>query len=322
MAGLVCYYNSFKFHYFYITHDETLGKHLRVMSSLPDQIQSDVFTPPYRSREACRCICESRSTSSGFGLHTALTGQPGHGSQNNSTPAFFRTRRLHLVSQTSPALLSACVVRTPQALVVPQTLIISITKNGTINQTLNWTKKMKPAKASRRKFIRESVSSAASLVVMSAFPDTQASAHERSPGDPVVRNRRTNKMIQGAPRIRFSVIGINHDHIHGQIAAAIRGGGQFVAFYAKEPNLAATFAKRYPQARQARNEKEILEDNSIELVVSAAIPVERAPLGIAVMWHRCHRRQLFSAVDRQVVASGVRPVFVRHFRKRRHATGR
>lgn len=46
MAGLVCYYNSAKFHYLYLTYDETLGKHLRVMSSLPDQIQSDVFTAP------------------------------------------------------------------------------------------------------------------------------------------------------------------------------------------------------------------------------------------------------------------------------------
>jgi xylan 1,4-beta-xylosidase len=46
MAGLVCYYNSAKFHYLFISHDETLGKHLRVMSCLPDQVQSDVFTPP------------------------------------------------------------------------------------------------------------------------------------------------------------------------------------------------------------------------------------------------------------------------------------
>jgi xylan 1,4-beta-xylosidase len=46
MAGLACYYNSFKFHYFYITYHETLGKHLRVMSCFPDQVQADVFTPP------------------------------------------------------------------------------------------------------------------------------------------------------------------------------------------------------------------------------------------------------------------------------------
>lgn len=45
-AGLVCYYNSAKFHYLHITHDETNGKHIRVMSCLPDQVQSDVFTAP------------------------------------------------------------------------------------------------------------------------------------------------------------------------------------------------------------------------------------------------------------------------------------
>jgi xylan 1,4-beta-xylosidase len=46
MAGLVCYYNSLKFHYLYVSHDETLGKHLRVMSALPDGLQTDAFTPP------------------------------------------------------------------------------------------------------------------------------------------------------------------------------------------------------------------------------------------------------------------------------------
>jgi xylan 1,4-beta-xylosidase len=46
MAGLVCYYNSTKFHYLYLSHDEALGRHLRVMSCLPDSLQADSFTPP------------------------------------------------------------------------------------------------------------------------------------------------------------------------------------------------------------------------------------------------------------------------------------
>ena len=46
MAGLICYYNSTKFHYLYISHDESLGKHLRVMSSIPDSVQADAFSPP------------------------------------------------------------------------------------------------------------------------------------------------------------------------------------------------------------------------------------------------------------------------------------
>jgi xylan 1,4-beta-xylosidase len=46
MAGLVCYYNGAKFHYLYLSHDDTIGKHLRVMSALPDAPQSDTFTTP------------------------------------------------------------------------------------------------------------------------------------------------------------------------------------------------------------------------------------------------------------------------------------
>jgi len=88
-----------------------------------------------------------------------------------------------------------------------------------------------------------------------------------------------------AARIRFAAIGLNHSHITGQVGAAIRGGGQLVSFFAKEPDLAAAFAKRFPSARLARSEREILEDATIQLVVSASIPNERAPLGIESMRH-------------------------------------
>jgi len=45
-AGLVCYYGSTKFHYLHITTDEERGRHLQVMSALPDQPQSDAFSQP------------------------------------------------------------------------------------------------------------------------------------------------------------------------------------------------------------------------------------------------------------------------------------
>jgi len=45
-AGLICYYNGSKFHYLYISHDDAIGKHIRVMSCLPDQVQSDAFSAP------------------------------------------------------------------------------------------------------------------------------------------------------------------------------------------------------------------------------------------------------------------------------------
>ncbi|MCA6491826.1 MAG: Gfo/Idh/MocA family oxidoreductase [Chitinophagaceae bacterium] len=87
------------------------------------------------------------------------------------------------------------------------------------------------------------------------------------------------------PRIRFSVININHNHIYGMVDAVTRGGGLLVAFYAKEPALVAEFSARYPNAKLARSKEEILEDNSLQVILSSGIPVERAPLGIEVMRH-------------------------------------
>ena len=87
------------------------------------------------------------------------------------------------------------------------------------------------------------------------------------------------------PTIRFSVIGINHDHIYGQVNLMLRAGAEFVAFYAREPELAARFGERFPQARQAASMQEILEDETIHIILSAAIACERGPLGVQVMRH-------------------------------------
>jgi predicted dehydrogenase len=138
---------------------------------------------------------------------------------------------------------------------------------------LNGGREMKGTRADRRSFIKGSLTVAAGAVLHNAQGASAANVQERT-AEPLKE-----------PRLRFSVIGINHGHIHGQIGAVTRGGGGLVSFYAKEPDLAADFAKRYPQARAARDEREILEDTSLQLVLSAAIPEERAPLGVRVMRH-------------------------------------
>jgi xylan 1,4-beta-xylosidase len=46
MAGLVCYYNSTKYHYLFISRDEENGRHLRVLSAFPDQVTLDAVTAP------------------------------------------------------------------------------------------------------------------------------------------------------------------------------------------------------------------------------------------------------------------------------------
>jgi predicted dehydrogenase len=85
--------------------------------------------------------------------------------------------------------------------------------------------------------------------------------------------------------VRFAAVGLNHGHIYGQTNLLLRAGAELVSFYAEEDDLAAAYAKVFPQARRAASSQEILEDGSIQLVISAAIPDERAPLGISAMRH-------------------------------------
>jgi xylan 1,4-beta-xylosidase len=46
MAGLICYYNSSKFHYLCVSHHEDLGKYVQVCSCVLDLPQPDVFGIP------------------------------------------------------------------------------------------------------------------------------------------------------------------------------------------------------------------------------------------------------------------------------------
>jgi len=137
--------------------------------------------------------------------------------------------------------------------------------------------------SNRRNFLRQSFASASALAAASMLP-----------ADLFGQGQNNNKQIEeiiiqpekrSAPKesIRFSVIGINHNHILGMVDSLTVGGGQLVAVYSKEPELLAGFTKRYPTVKVAKSEAEILEDNSIQLVACAAIPVDRAPIGISVM---------------------------------------
>jgi predicted dehydrogenase len=99
--------------------------------------------------------------------------------------------------------------------------------------------------------------------------------------------------VQAAPEaevkpkysIKFAVCGMSHDHIYGMIGAIQRGGGQLVAAFGEEPDKLAAFTKRYPDVRMVKSEDEILNDSSIQLVLSSTIASHRAPLGVRVMQH-------------------------------------
>jgi predicted dehydrogenase len=124
----------------------------------------------------------------------------------------------------------------------------------------------------RRAMLEGSVAAAAGIAAASLIPTNLANAA------PLLAPKQ-------APRLRFGVIGMNHPHLYGMVDAAVRGGGELVSFHAKEPELAAEFARRYAGATQANDERAILDDASIQLILSAITPNERAPLGIRVMQH-------------------------------------
>ncbi|WP_221391632.1 Gfo/Idh/MocA family protein [Dyadobacter sp. NIV53] len=134
---------------------------------------------------------------------------------------------------------------------------------------------MEDSRDNRRQFIKNTVNTAAGLLVLPAISSEVLAK--------VLPETSPKPEIKVAARIKFAVININHNHIYGQVEAVTRGGGELVSFYAKEADLVAAFKKRYPDVKLAGSEKEILDDKSIQLVLSSGIPDERAPLGIRVM---------------------------------------
>lgn len=134
----------------------------------------------------------------------------------------------------------------------------------------------------RRDFLRKGATSAAGMAAATMFPTNMYSNHLDANN---IREIILPKTTIAPPKnsIKFSVIGINHGHIYGMVDSLIKGGGTLVAVYAKEEDLLKNFTKRYPSVKVAKSADEIIEDNTIQLVASAAIPIERAPIGIKVM---------------------------------------
>lgn len=134
---------------------------------------------------------------------------------------------------------------------------------------------MKKSSTPRRQFLKDAAK-ASSLLMVPSFADKIRFMQS---------SEKPKEMFRPAGRIKFAVINIDHPHIYGMSDAIKRGGGELVALYEPKKELAEPFLKAYPEAKMARSEAEILEDKSIQLVLSSGIPDERAPLGMRVMQH-------------------------------------
>ena len=91
------------------------------------------------------------------------------------------------------------------------------------------------------------------------------------------------KPVVGPGEFVFAAMHLDHGHIVGMTEGLIGGGGTLKWVYDPQPERAAAFAEKFPQVTVATSEEQVLEDPEIHMVAAAAVPADRAPLGIRVM---------------------------------------
>jgi predicted dehydrogenase len=143
---------------------------------------------------------------------------------------------------------------------------------------------MKSGFAGRRDFLKQA--GLGSVAMMAGLPET-AIALGRQPGSVIETALQAPTPAEEAPKfhIKFAVCGMSHDHIYGMIGAIQRGGGELVAAWGGEQDKLAGFKKRFPNIKIVETQDEILNDPSVQLVLSSQIANERAPLGVRAMKH-------------------------------------
>ncbi len=91
------------------------------------------------------------------------------------------------------------------------------------------------------------------------------------------------KPVVNPGEFTFAAAYFDHGHIHGQIEGLIQAGGQLKYIYDPKPERIADFIKHHPEAKVVSNFAEVLDDSSLHMVTSAAVPCDRGPIGIRVM---------------------------------------
>jgi len=86
----------------------------------------------------------------------------------------------------------------------------------------------------------------------------------------------------------FAAVGLDHGHIYGMCNGLLEAGAQLRWVYDPDPAKVAEFRRRYPGTEAARHEQAVLDDKDVQLVAAAAIPVNRAELGLRVLDHGKH----------------------------------
>jgi predicted dehydrogenase len=84
--------------------------------------------------------------------------------------------------------------------------------------------------------------------------------------------------------VRFAILGIDHRHVYGMAGHLIDAGAQCAGWWTEgSPGTLEGFVKRFPDLPRAARWQELVEDPSVDLVVIATVPRDRAALATAAM---------------------------------------
>jgi len=92
----------------------------------------------------------------------------------------------------------------------------------------------------------------------------------------------TEKVVQPGEFV-FAASHFDHGHIYGQINGLASAGGTLKYIYEPDASRHNDVLEKNPGATAVDNFEEILEDDDVKLVTSAAIPCDRCAVGMQVM---------------------------------------
>ena len=81
----------------------------------------------------------------------------------------------------------------------------------------------------------------------------------------------------------FAAVALEHGHIYGMCNGLTETGAELKWVYDPDPKKVKAFLEKFPQAKEARSEEEILDDKDVKLIAVAAVTSERCDLGMRVM---------------------------------------
>jgi predicted dehydrogenase len=85
-------------------------------------------------------------------------------------------------------------------------------------------------------------------------------------------------------KIRFAIIGLDHNHAYNHARVLLNAGAELAAVYSDEPEDVAAFKKMYPDC-PAQSLEAILEDRTIDVIGGSAKPADRAGISVKAMQH-------------------------------------